>query len=42
MLLGAPAKEADRTAEQHKTKLEVFLANIDDTSHTHTVYQDVR
>ena len=34
MLLGAPAKEADPTAEQHRTKLEVFLADIDDTSHT--------
>ena len=34
MLLGAHAKEADPTAEQHRTKLEVFLADIDDTSHT--------
>ena len=34
MLSRAPAKEADPTAEQHRTKLEVFLADIDDTSHT--------
>ena len=37
MLLGAPAKEADPTAEQHRTKLEVFLADIDDISHTHSL-----
>ena len=34
MLSRAPAKEKDPTAEQHKTKIEVFLADIDDTTHT--------
>lgn len=34
MLSRAPAKEADPTAEQHKTKIEIFLTDIADTTHT--------
>ena len=34
MLSRAPAKEANPTAEQHKIKIEVCLADIDDTTHT--------